>query len=404
MGRPRLAPGEWGDVTSLREATPAGVRHVCRVRYRGYDGRVRLVQRSGPTRKAAQASLDEALRELASQGEGLLTARDAFDDAVRAWLADLDDLVRVGERSPGTVQTYRFHWGKHVSPSLGGLRLNQVTVPVVDRFLVRLHGDVGPATARSARAIVSGAMGRAVREGAVPTNPARDVRRLSVKPKRRPRALTDAERSAWFLALAQDEDAVRRDLPELTAFMLATGLRIGEALAVIWEEVDLDGGTIMVTSTLIRVTGQGLLRKRTKSEAGQRPLVLPSWCVAMLRRRTLAGVGPEEPVFATVDAGFRDPRNVGRWLAEARTKAGMEWVTSHAWRKTTASVLDDSGLTARLIADQLGHSRVSMTQDVYLGRGAADPRVVAALELVDPRIDRQKDEQSDGFGPSERMP
>ncbi|GAB77848.1 hypothetical protein AUCHE_08_00900 [Austwickia chelonae NBRC 105200] len=62
----------------------------------------------------------------------------------------------------------------------------------------------------------------------------------------------------------------------------------------------------------------------------------------------------------------------------------MDWVTSHVWRKTTASVLDDSGLTARLIADQLGHSRVSMTQDVYLGRGAPDPRVVAALELIDP--------------------
>lgn len=183
---------------------------------------------------------------------------------------------------------------------------------------------------------------------------------------------------------------------------LATGLSIGEALALIWQEVDLDRVTLTVTSTLIRVTSQGLIRKRTKSEAGQRPLVLPSWCVVMLRRRTLVGVGPEEPVFGTIDAGFREPRNVGRWLAEARTKAGMEWVTSHAWRKTTASVLDDSGLTARLIADQLGHSRVSMTQDVYLGRGAADPRVVAALELVDPRIEGQKDGQSDGFGPDER--
>ena len=49
-----------------------------------------------------------------------------------------------------------------------------------------------------------------------------------------------------------------------------------------------------------------------------------------------------------------------------------------------AEVLDEGGATARMIADQLGHSRVSMTQDVYLGRRSREVRVVAALELADP--------------------
>ena len=44
----------------------------------------------------------------------------------------------------------------------------------------------------------------------------------------------------------------------------------------------------------------------------------------------------------------------------------------HTYRKTVATLLDESGATARMIADQLGHSRVSMTQDVYLGRRAVD--------------------------------
>ena len=55
----------------------------------------------------------------------------------------------------------------------------------------------------------------------------------------------------------------------------------------------------------------------------------------------------------------------------------------HAWRKTTATVFDEAA-TARMIADQLGHSRVSMTQDVYLGRRSRESRVAAALEGVDP--------------------
>ncbi|APH00399.1 tyrosine-type recombinase/integrase [Janibacter indicus] len=83
-----------------------------------------------------------------------------------------------------------------------------------------------------------------------------------------------------------------------------------------------------------------------------------------------------------------------------RLDSDLEWVTSHAWRKTTASILDGSGVTARIIADQLGHSRVSMTQDVYLGRGEHDPRVLAPLEAADPQPPSpgQSGGESGGFG------
>ncbi|MGL4178099.1 MAG: tyrosine-type recombinase/integrase [Dermatophilaceae bacterium] len=77
---------------------------------------------------------------------------------------------------------------------------------------------------------------------------------------------------------------------------------------------------------------------------------------------------------------MRDPSNTRRVLREALDRAGFYWVTSHNFRKTTATLLDDAGLSARLIADQLRHARPSMTQDVYLGRRAVDPRAAQALE------------------------
>jgi integrase len=57
---------------------------------------------------------------------------------------------------------------------------------------------------------------------------------------------------------------------------------------------------------------------------------------------------------------------------------------THTYRKTVATLLDQSGATARMIADQLGHSRVSMTQDVYLGRRAGNASNLAALEAYNP--------------------
>jgi transcriptional regulator with XRE-family HTH domain len=60
----------------------------------------------------------------------------------------------------------------------------------------------------------------------------------------------------------------------------------------------------------------------------------------------------------------------------------MAWITSHAFRKTTATILDDAGQTARQIADQLGHARPSLTQDVYMGRKAKNPGAAQALETI----------------------
>ena len=55
-------------------------------------------------------------------------------------------------------------------------------------------------------------------------------------------------------------------------------------------------------------------------------------------------------------------------------------MTSYSFRKTAVTLLDQAGLSAGVIADWLGHPRPSMTQDVYMGRKALDPGVVAALE------------------------
>jgi hypothetical protein len=94
-----------------------------------------------------------------------------------------------------------------------------------------------------------------------------------------------------------DQVALRQDFFDLSAFPLAVGLRIGEALAVLWRAVALDLGLLRVTSTLIRVTGRGLVRTATKSQAGERVLQLPEWCVILLDKRRAVGVSADEPIF-----------------------------------------------------------------------------------------------------------
>jgi transcriptional regulator with XRE-family HTH domain len=126
--------------------------------------------------------------------------------------------------------------------------------------------------------------------------------------------------------------------------MLATGCRIGEALAVSWDEVDLAAATVDVCWHLVRVRGAGLQRRpSTKSGvAGERVLPLPTWAVSMLRRRRLA-TGGKGPVFPSDAGTWRDPANVRRVWREVRADVAPGLV-SHQLRKTVATVLDDAGI------------------------------------------------------------
>jgi integrase len=183
--------------------------------------------------------------------------------------------------------------------------------------------------------------------------------------------------------LTYDDQAVRRDLPVLVATMLATGLRLGEACALLWRSVDLDTGALEVEATVVRITGQGLLRKSTKTTAGHRTLRLPRWGVEMLRERAAASAAnTDTPLFPSPLGNLRDASNTAADLRDAFENAGFGWATSHVLRKTTASVLDSAGMSAREIADQLGHARPSITMDRYMGRKIASDRGAVVLESL----------------------
>lgn len=380
MPRPPLPLGTWGKVTV--ESVPAGFRAVAK--YRDYDGVTRKVRRAHSTPAGARNRLLEALRDRTGPTTGReLAAESKFSDAAAVWLAEVQESARLGTVVPNTPVLYEGHLRNHVLPALGELRLREVTTFRVDALLGTLRKRLSASSVKSVRSVVSGVMATAVRHGAVSLNPTREARRIQGGPRRKPRALTAEERGRWLAQLEADERAVRRDLPDLTRWMLATGVRIGEALAVGWDEVDLDDASVSVEWILTRVGGVGLVRvPRTKGATNERRLPLPPSAVAMLRRRHAARRPGVLPVFPDSDGGWRDPSNTSRSLREARGTEGFGWVTSHVFRKTCATILDGAGLSARTVADQLGHSKVSMTQDVYMGRGAADPRIGAVLELA----------------------
>ncbi|MGW0518229.1 site-specific integrase [Crossiella sp. NPDC003009] len=379
MGRPPLPVGTAGQVRIY--PTKNGYRACCK--FRDFDGITRPIERHGKTKGKAQDALREAIRDrVLIDVSAEINANTTVKDLGNAWFAELKE--RDIPPAEGTLRAYRDRLDKQVFPELGALRIREVTVSRVDRVVKGVRKKHGPSVAKVTRTVLSGLFGMAVRHDAMDSNPARDVAAIQVQPKKPTQALELVEARELRAKIHASKQARDWDLPDLTDFMLATGLRIGEAAAVTWDALDLDGGTVEVGGTVVRVRGVGLvIQPKTKTKAGFRKLELPGWMVATLKRRKrVAEPNQWGVVFTAPLGGLRDPSNTQADLRVIFKAAGFEWVTSHVYRKTVATLMDEAGLTARQAADQLGHAKVSMTQDNYFGRRRASTGAKAVLECV----------------------
>ncbi|MCO7192293.1 site-specific integrase [Pseudonocardia sp. McavD-2-B] len=383
-GRPPLPIGTHGKIVA-RDVTPAGQRAKlwqAHTYYRDPDGKTRRVKRTGGSKSAAENALRAALSDRQTDSAATLSGDSRVSAAAAVWFEQCEAAVAEGELAPNTLRLYESAWRLHIEPAVGELRLRELTVSRCEAWKVELRKRKGAGTVRTSKAVLSGVAGYAARMGAIGANPVRDTSPVRGKRKRAARAMTLDERRRWLDAMEADERASRWAVPDLTRFLLATGVRIGEALAVTWDEVDLDAGSVRVEWHIIRVKGEGLIRATgAKSEAGDRELFLPRWAVDMLLRRRVESAGAW-PVFPDSLGGWRDPSNMSRALREARDAAGFGWVTSHVFRQTVLTVLDDAGVSRRSIADQAGHADPSMTERNYMQRGKGSARAAEVLDGI----------------------
>jgi integrase len=410
VGRPPLSVGTYGRIHYIKTA-PGQIQ--ARTRFRDFDGHLRLVSKSGPTRASAERALKVELvtRQTPATG-GAITSVTRVSMLAQAWLDTPHDW------SITTARLYRTIIENNVKPALGELRVREVTAGVITRALRAIAERNGPSAAKTSRSCLSGMFALAVEDCATSINPVRDSSaRISVR-RKVPRALTVTETAQLRAMLAASSRATELDLCDLVDWMLATGCRIGEALAARGglnsdrkSLVDLESHTWEINATIVRQSGEGLIiQPRPKTKAGWRIVALPPFATDIARDRLAHR--QEAMLFPSpLSRELRDPNNASNALRvlldgfECDECAGTgyrldsgrlawgpngrrircdvgpwSWVTSHTFRQTVATRLEEAGFTPRQVADQLGHATPSMTLDVYFGRQVVSAATAAALD------------------------
>jgi integrase len=333
----------------------------------------------------AEDALLDAIAARRPPGTGSITAATTLGELLEIYLTRCSE---DGELAPKSVDTYTATIDT-VKGRMADIRVAEATPGLLDEILRGIRRDHGATRERHTKVALNWVFTEAVMAGAIAANPVRELRaRRTKKAEKRTRkgapALEGPQAVAALLrGLESSEACIAKDLRDPIIMYAGTGLRRSELLAARWEDLDLDERTVSIYFTVVRLKGKGLVRQdATKSAAGVRVLALPRFVVEALRRRKETFTGPNSAgvVFPSSVGTLRDPDNMGKQWRQVRDALGLPDVSSHSFRKTVATILDDEGISPRVNADQLGHARPSMTMDTYLARGRVHRESADALD------------------------
>ena len=169
----------------------------------------------------------------------------------------------------------------------------------------------------------------------------------------------------------------------MVSLIAATGLRIGELLALRWSALDLEIGTLAVRESVFEGKFQA-----PKTQRALRTIPLGPHAVAgahRASRRLVSAASRAISVFGNRKGEpLRESKMLTKVLQPAAEAAGLGRVTWHQFRHIHSSLLNDLKVPAKIAQEQLGHASISTTLSIYTHVVDASHR--EAVEAVEERL------------------
>lgn len=382
MPRPPLEVGKYGNISTSSN----GRLVTARARVRFFDDRVRQVSASGTTERAAETALKRKIKKLLFDDSSPITARTPVREVAEMWHQD--------KKNSGlayrTIERQRDILDRFVLRRIGSLPIGEATTGKLDRLVKDIQQSTGAATAKMLRSALNGIFGLATRYDAITHNPVLGVETPKTR-KATVRALSPEEYrqvreivADYCRPLTLEERRIRAQshhvhgiggadkstvLLDVMDFLIGTGVRSSEVLAVTWDRVFLDAPVpyVQIDRTVVRREGEGLIIQEGTKTGDVRRLALPTPVVDMMVRRRGTETGRRGPVFTSVRGTLIEPANMRSQMRKALRDTPYAWVTQKTLRKSVATALNfEAG--PLFAAAQLGHVSDSVTRQFYIER------------------------------------
>ena len=214
--------------------------------------------------------------------------------------------------------------------------------------------------------------------------------RLATPPKvdTPPASYLNEEQCREFLSLLRERADFQ--LKVICNLFIASGIRAGELCALYWEDLNLETGILHIRHTLAKV-GEEYIRQAPKTQESVRYILLPAYILELLKRHKTEQAKARLKAAEWKDTELLFTNQTGGFLLGTNLNARLKRVIRgtdlpqdlhiHSLRHTFASLLINSNVAARVIADRLGHSTTKTTLDTYSHVFAASE--VKAMQAID---------------------
>lgn len=353
------APNGHGSIRKLETGKYAGWYRVAVVV--GWRGKNRPRRKTGTFKKHADADAFRK-RTLEEKGTGRYGSLEHVTVATH-----LEEWLRTTvkpNRADATHSSYTLATNRHIIPHIGHVRLLALEPRHLEIWLnTLLEQGVGDRTRQNAYIVLSAALNHAMRRGDLPANPCARVE----KPRAKREKINPFTREEidWILA-----DSFEGRYAALFRLAISTGMRQGEIYGLRSRDVDLREGTVRVVRQAVETEGRVTFQSYPKTDAGNRTLSLTDAAIVLMleyRKRMLkvgkAGrdlefVAPEGGVIRRSTFGHR----VWRPMLERLDIAHRGF---HHVRHSYATLMLGSGVPLHVVSARMGHSKPSVTADLY---------------------------------------
>lgn len=313
------------------------------------------------TTKECQAWIREINGQI-DQGLTSLGMKLSLEEYLNIWLENIKGSIRSTTwiRYEGLVRLY-------IKPHLGKIKLHDLKPFQIQRLYSKLREQgKSPRQIELIHATLRRAYVIAVRQGYTALNPVN-----LVDPPRVPKkelTILDDNQARQFAVAAQES---RHE----TLYFLAitTGIRLGELLGLNWKDVDWGKKEIFIQRQLQRVHGKGYELTLPKTLSSRRKIALGEEAMKRLsvhrKKQDVLRISEQwcehDLLFPSMIGTPMDPRNLQRDFKEVLKIAELPDMRFHDLRHTAATLMLINGIPLIIVSRRLGHSKPSVTLDIY---------------------------------------
>ncbi|MFT4106640.1 MAG: tyrosine-type recombinase/integrase [Lacrimispora sp.] len=337
----------------------------------GYDGQGKRKRKAfyGKTRKEVQEKLTAALNDI-NNDEYVESSDMTFERWLDVWLLE----YKKNYIEQRTYNIYR-RYSKRVIKGLGHYKIKDLKPSIIQKYINDEIQVIEYSGVEKCRYVIRASLQQAVKNKMLKENVATECKIPDKKAKEK-RILTPAEQDDFIKAASQMKGC------EVFIMALATGMRIGELLALQWSDVDFEAGIVTVNKTQIKVFDVddpdtkltwSVGPPKTKSSNRVIPL-LPAvnTLFEILKQRQAENkirygkkYKDSDFVFCHKWGGMMSYDYAVSQLDRLKKELGMDGISPHALRHTFATRGLESGVELKVMQELLGHSSINMTADLY---------------------------------------